>query len=55
MWYSECDMWYGGMGVCSIDGMGIGSMHSAGDCVYVRSDQEKPFIARIDRMWTDSK
>ena len=27
----------------------------AGDCVYVRSDQEKPFVARIDRMWTDTK
>ena len=24
-----------------------------GDCVYVRSDKEEPFIARIDRMWTD--
>ena len=37
----ECDsMWYG---------------IPAGDCVYVRSDQEKPFVARIDRMWTDTK
>jgi protein polybromo-1 len=25
-----------------------------GDFVYVRSDQAQPFIARIDRMWTDS-
>ena len=28
---------------------------NTGDCVYVRSDQEKPFVARIDRMWTDGK
>ena len=27
----------------------------AGDYVYVRSDQDNPFIARIDKMWTDSK
>ena len=26
-----------------------------GDFVYVRSDQDLPFIARIDQMWTDSK
>ncbi|XP_014669856.1 PREDICTED: protein polybromo-1-like [Priapulus caudatus] len=24
-----------------------------GDCVYVRSESERPYIARIDRMWTD--
>lgn len=26
-----------------------------GDFVYVRSDEEKPFIARIDKMWMDAK
>ena len=26
-----------------------------GDFVCVRSDQVQPFIARIDRMWTDSE
>ena len=26
-----------------------------GDFVYVRSDQERPFIARINKMWTDAK
>ena len=38
----EC-MWYDSMYIL------------IGDCVYVRSDQERPFIARIDRMWTDIK
>lgn len=27
----------------------------SGDFVYLRSDQEHPFIARIDKMWTDKK
>lgn len=27
----------------------------SGDFVYLRSDQERPFIARIDRMWTDNE
>ena len=39
--------------------MGYGYMRCVipwiGDCVYVRSDQDKPFIARVDKMWTDSK
>ncbi len=26
-----------------------------GDFVYVRSDEEVPFIARIEKMWTDQK
>lgn len=26
-----------------------------GDCVYLRSDKENPFIARIERIWTDAK
>ena len=30
-------------------------VYKLGDCVYLRSDQEKPFIARIDKMWKDSK
>lgn len=30
-------------------------MYIIGDFVYVRSDQDLPFIARIDQMWTDSK
>ena len=26
-----------------------------GDCVYVRSDEDRPYIARVDKMWTDPK
>ena len=26
-----------------------------GDYVFVRSDQSRPYIARIDRMWTDRR
>ncbi len=25
------------------------------DCVYVRSDEDKPYIAKIEKMWTDKK
>ena len=35
----------------SCDGIVI----SAGDFVYVRSDQDRPFIARINKMWSDAK
>ena len=27
----------------------------SGDFVYLRSDQDEPFIARIDKIWTDTK
>ncbi|XP_077995606.1 protein polybromo-1-like [Glandiceps talaboti] len=28
--------------------------YKLGDCVYLRSDEDKPYLARIDRMWKDS-
>ena len=30
-------------------------VYKLGDSVYLRSDQSQPFIARIDKMWKDSK
>ncbi|XP_070557674.1 protein polybromo-1-like isoform X3 [Ptychodera flava] len=28
--------------------------YKLGDCVYLRSDEDKPYLARIDKMWKDS-
>ncbi|XP_022095945.1 protein polybromo-1-like isoform X3 [Acanthaster planci] len=30
-----------------------GHVYKLGDCVYLRSDQARPFVARIDKMWKD--
>ncbi|XP_038061798.1 protein polybromo-1-like isoform X2 [Patiria miniata] len=31
-----------------------GHVYKLGDCVYLRSDQARPFIARIDKIWKDA-